>query len=258
MQNNFENVSVIDILDAIKSKLNDKGIKRYSNSKADKINETINEYLDSSDAPSKLRKIIGEDLPAAIQSCNSLSVDKWIDALNNTSQFLSLTIKSITNEIKDEFKSYNEQNRSQIESALDDFDSCFEEYWGDYRDVHADCPDITEEDYDEIADAWDEGDIDESVLKLDNYYISPELEAQIQDVINNKNKFSSVRSYLFNKKLNWYNVDGYDKSSLFGTVIQASDEEFPTIYGDSFFSNYFDTTYLQENVIFKCMKDYVC
>lgn len=195
----INNASVLDALNSARSELNGKGIKRYSDNKMDEVRKILNEYAQKIEAPDELREIITNDIPAAMEFSKSASVDHWIDAMNEVSPFLAFTEETIRDQFENESWMYADNFYDDMPRDSDMEPNFSEIYSWSY--VQKIVPEITKEQYDKIVKAWKDGDITSEVAYSAKFEITPEFEERIQDTVNNKRKFSTIRNYLFNTEL---------------------------------------------------------
>lgn len=165
----------------------------------DEVRKILNEYAQKIEAPDELREIITNDIPAAMEFSKSASVDHWIDAMNEVSPFLAFTEETIRDQFENESWMYADNFYDDMPRDSDMEPNFSEIYSWSY--VQKIVPEITKEQYDKIVKAWKDGDITSEVAYSAKFEITPEFEERIQDTVNNKRKFSTIRNYLFNTEL---------------------------------------------------------
>lgn len=249
----INNASVLDVLNSVRSELNEKGIKRYSDNKMDEVRKVLNEYAQKIEAPDELKEIITNDIPAAMEFSKSASVDHWIDDMNEVSPFLAFTEETIRDQFENESWMYADNfyddmpRDSEMEPNFSEIYS-----WSYAKKI---VPEITKEQYDKIAKAWKDEDITSETAYSARFEITPEFEERIQDVVNNKRKFSTIRNYLFNTELDWNDLsNGLDNEpkSLLAAVLDLDVgliDACPTI------RKYIGTASVQDAAIIKAMLD---
>lgn len=249
----INNASVFDVLNAVRSEQNEKGIKRYSDNKMNEVHEILNEYAQKIEAPDELREIIIADIPAVMELSKSVSVEKWMDNMNEVSSFLAFTEETVEDQFENESWMYADNFYDDMPRDSDIEPNFSEIYSWSY--VQKIVPEITKEQYDKIAKAWKDGDITSEVAYNAKFEITPEFEEQIQDAVNNKRKFSTIRNYLFNTELDWNDLsNGLDDEpkSLLAAVL---DLDVGLIDACPAIRKYIDTASVQDAAIIKAMLD---